>query len=157
MNLATFSVQDPIRGDFVYFEGPSLAAINDDQPVPRFDDSIQTSLGVPSILAGRPMPPGCKETGRGRDAKGYVSTGKLAGRSNFMGGSSGRDPSLGLSGTNFETIANTLEPYVPMLASAAGGLAGLRIAGGAKGATLLVLPAIGAIAGYYIAKNLISY
>ena len=148
--MATFSVQDPIRGDFVYFDGPSLAAINDDQPIPRFASEIVTSLGVPSILAGRPMPQGCKERGRGTQAKGYISTGKLAGKSNFAGGG---DPSLGLAGVQLETVAGAIEPFVPMLAAAAGGLVGLRAAGGARGAKLLVLPAVGAILGHYIAKN----
>ena len=70
-----YSVHDPQSGQFAYFEGGPDVAINDDLPTPRWPSDIRTKLGVPSILASRPLPPDARQTGAGALPVGLLSTG----------------------------------------------------------------------------------
>jgi hypothetical protein len=82
-----YSVHDQIRGDFVYYDYPDGIAINDDQPVPRFERELIGPLGIAASDAGRPLPPGANAIGRGALPRGKVSTGKLGTekRGGFLG------------------------------------------------------------------------
>lgn len=66
-----YSVFDPQRGLYSYYEGPAHPPINGDLPVPSLPDGIH-GIGVPSVDAGRPLPAGAKLVGSGWHAKGIV-------------------------------------------------------------------------------------
>jgi hypothetical protein len=65
-----YSLHDQVNGGFRYFEAPGTVPINDDQPTPAF--AAETALGVPSTLAGRPVPSGMKPAGKGLEARGII-------------------------------------------------------------------------------------
>lgn len=65
-----YSLHDPINGGFRYYEAPGQVPINDDHPTPVF--SVETPLGIPSTLAGRPMPAQGLRRGVGSEARGSI-------------------------------------------------------------------------------------
>jgi hypothetical protein len=67
-----FSLHDQVNGGFKYFEAPGTVPINDDHPTPSF--ASETALGVPSTLAGRPVPANMRPAGKGLEAKGIIIT-----------------------------------------------------------------------------------
>lgn len=87
-----YSVHNPMRGGFDYYEGPDVTPINDDQPTPVFGASIRTKLGIPASLAGRPLPPDAVLRGHGATAHGAVSSG-TRGTWGSTATRSGRNPS----------------------------------------------------------------
>lgn len=89
-----YSVHDPIAGGFSYFEFEDGIETNDDQPLPEFPSSKVTPLGVSSLDAGVPLPPGSRLVGRGKLPKGKVSSGKIGLESRAKGG-----PSVSPDGT----------------------------------------------------------
>lgn len=71
-----YSVHDPIGGGFTYYEFADGIKTNDDQPIPSFEKSKVTVLGVSSLDAAVPLPPDAKPAGRGKLPKGKISSGK---------------------------------------------------------------------------------
>lgn len=71
-----YSVHNPFTGVFDYFEAGPDVPINDDLPTPRWGNDITTKLGVPSSLAGRPLPPGALKVGSGPLPQGLISSGR---------------------------------------------------------------------------------
>jgi hypothetical protein len=66
-----YSVWRPDQGGFDYYEAPEAYNINDDLPTP---DLVEASkIGVPSIEAGRPVPPGAVKAGSGAVARGLIA------------------------------------------------------------------------------------
>jgi hypothetical protein len=65
-----YSLHDQVNGGFKYFEAPGSVGINDDHPTPAFRG--ETPLGVPSTLAGRPVPSRSRPVGRGQEARGII-------------------------------------------------------------------------------------
>ena len=65
-----YSLHDQVNGGFRYFEAPGTVAINDDHATPSF--AMETPLGVPSTLAGRPVPSRSKPIGTGVEARGII-------------------------------------------------------------------------------------
>lgn len=57
-------------GSYQYYETQDVLPINADLPVPSFP--VTTQIGVPSIDAARPMPPGAKFVGTGWQARGTI-------------------------------------------------------------------------------------
>lgn len=68
MNYSCF---DPASGLYDYFEDATQIPINADLPVPQLPKAAG-KIGVPSIDAGRPLPPGARPVGRGWHARGIV-------------------------------------------------------------------------------------
>jgi len=58
-------------GMYAYFEGPGDIPINGDLPVPKLPPAVG-GIGVPSIVAGRPLPAGSKYVGSGWHARGML-------------------------------------------------------------------------------------
>ena len=71
-----YSVHNPVSGAFEYFEAPPDVAINDDLPTPRWGRDVKTKLGVPSSMAGRPLPAGAQPRGSGPQPVGLMSSGQ---------------------------------------------------------------------------------
>ena len=72
-----YSVHNPVTGAFEYFEGGPGVAINDDLPTPKYDASVRTKIGIPSSVAGRPLPPNARRVGSGKLPVGLISTGRV--------------------------------------------------------------------------------
>jgi len=70
-----YSVHNTVAGGFDYYDGPDQVAINDDLPTPKYSSAIETPIGIPASLAGRPLPPGSRPIGHGDLPKGSMSTG----------------------------------------------------------------------------------
>lgn len=66
-----YSCFDPERGDYRLFEDDRTIPINSDLPVPSFGPDIN-GIGVPSMEAARPMPPGARSSGRSWHARGII-------------------------------------------------------------------------------------
>jgi hypothetical protein len=67
-----YSCFDPARGIYDYYESRSVQTpINADLPVPTFPDP-GNKIGVPSIIAGRPLPPDATRIGEGWHARGMI-------------------------------------------------------------------------------------
>ena len=58
-------------GGYTYFETAERAPLGDDLPVPTVRPI--NDLGAPSVLAGRPIPPGARMAGSGQEALGLVA------------------------------------------------------------------------------------
>ena len=71
-----YSVHNPVRGGFDYFEAQPDVPLNDDLPTPRWGSDVKTKLGVPASLAARPLPPGAAPAGQGALPVGLISTGE---------------------------------------------------------------------------------
>lgn len=61
----------PHAGDYEYFESPEKIGLADDLPTPKLP--FGTSVGVPSVDAGRPIPAGAVYRGTGPFAKGVIA------------------------------------------------------------------------------------
>lgn len=90
-----YSVFDPYRGDFEYFEAGDDRKINDDQPIPSFSARSVGPLGVSSLEAGRAVPPGARRVGRGKVAKGRVGRIAIPGEPTVSRSNSGGPDGLG--------------------------------------------------------------
>lgn len=66
-----YSEWDPVSGGYTYFEAAFAPNMNDDLPTPDLPHG--TSLGVPSVEAGRPLPGDAREVGTGDLARGVVT------------------------------------------------------------------------------------
>ncbi len=86
-----YSVHDDRNGGFSYYKAPG-PAINADFQTPSFEQA--SPLGVPSVLASRPLPGGARPAGHGTMPKGSIARrgGGLAWRAK-MAVSQGVDPS----------------------------------------------------------------
>jgi len=70
-----YSKWKPSEGGYDYFEAPERdIPLGDDLPVPSMPKG--TDIGVSSTEAGRPMPPGAKFKGSGKDAIGLIAPAK---------------------------------------------------------------------------------
>lgn len=65
-----YSRWDPTTGEYDYFEGATLAGLNDDLPVPSLPAG--TDIGVASVECGRPLPSGAVPVGSGELARGVI-------------------------------------------------------------------------------------
>jgi hypothetical protein len=66
-----YSRWKPDTGGYEYLEAPGSHNINDDLPTPELRPA--SKIGVPSIEAGRPVPPGAEVVGEGDVAVGIVA------------------------------------------------------------------------------------
>jgi len=66
-----YSCFDPRSGLYDYYADNVQLPINADLPVPQLPQAAW-KIGVPSIDAGRPLPPGARPVGRGWHARGIV-------------------------------------------------------------------------------------
>lgn len=101
-----YSLFDPVRGDFRYFEANDDVGINADQPVPSFRLGSETKLGVSSLVAGRPLPSSARPAGRGPLPKGRIAR-SSAGETVRPGAASRQDPS-GLGSIDLQPTAGSL-------------------------------------------------
>jgi len=91
-----YSCFDPARGIYDYYESKSVQIpINADLPVPSFPPA-GNDIGVPSIIAGRPMPSDARHVGEGWHARGMVAR--------CGGGFSGLGDWLDLSDTAYKAV-----------------------------------------------------
>jgi hypothetical protein len=67
-----YSCFDPKSGLYDYYEGPDTYPINADLPVPSHLPAEIPGIGVPSIVAARPMPSGLQPAGKGWHARGML-------------------------------------------------------------------------------------
>lgn len=67
-----YSCFNPGSGLYDYFESPDGLALNADLPVPNHLTQEIKGIGVPSIVAGRPMPSNAQSVGSGWHARGMV-------------------------------------------------------------------------------------
>lgn len=68
MNYCVF---DARTGVYAYYKGPDHPPINGDLPTPSLANGI-AGIGMPSVDAGRDLPPGAKRVGQGWHAKGII-------------------------------------------------------------------------------------
>jgi len=67
-----YSCFAPRTGLYDYFESPEATPLNADLPIPRLPAEVN-GIGVPSIVAGRPLPAGARIVGRGWHPRGMVA------------------------------------------------------------------------------------
>jgi len=149
--MSVYSVHDDVNGGFVYYETPERLAVNDDQPFPSFPSGSNTDLGVSSLEAGRPLPSGSKQVGRGDVAKGRMSTGRPPGVLQSLRALPGTiDPSLGaFDASTVEDFGRKLEPAIPYLSATAGALVGARFGEGRSTSTRVLLTIAGSALMFY--------
>jgi hypothetical protein len=148
-----YSVFDQGRGDFAYYEAEDGIDINDDRPVPRFDPAIRTPIGIPSVLAGRPMPSGAKYVGRGVEAVGMVSTGKPQKAGSVLSKAvASLDPSLGAF--DIEDTNKYVKPAIPFMAATAGAMVAYRLTERQSAFITFAAVIAGAYAGFYGSRRL---
>lgn len=86
--VTRYSRWDPATGGWSYFDAPEpLPNLNDDLPTPSLVPASR--IGVPSIEAGRPLPPGAVYVGDGDVAQGLVApvdSARLVARTGPLGG-----------------------------------------------------------------------
>ena len=87
------SVFDPVAGLWEHLECPDRIGVNDDHPTPVFPSGMK--LGIPSTIAARPLPQGCRRIGAGPHVRGTVSSRSSIVRQGPGADMGGRDPSLG--------------------------------------------------------------
>jgi hypothetical protein len=67
-----YSRWDPATGGWSYYDAPDpLPNLNDDLPTPQLVSA--SSIGVPSIEAGRPLPSSAVYVGQGESAQGLIA------------------------------------------------------------------------------------
>lgn len=66
-----YSCFDAASGLYDYYETSQKTPLNADLPIPQLGAS-DYGIGVPSIKAGRPLPPDAKHIGRGWHARGMI-------------------------------------------------------------------------------------
>jgi hypothetical protein len=71
MSTTIYSRWKPDTGGFEYLQAPGSYNLNDDLPAPELRPA--TKIGVPSIEAGRPIPPGAQVVGEGAVAVGVIA------------------------------------------------------------------------------------
>jgi hypothetical protein len=69
--MVIYSVWRPDGGYDYYEDRREVAALGNDLPIP--DLKIAGVVGVPSIEAGRPVPPGARHVGTGPLARGLIA------------------------------------------------------------------------------------
>lgn len=80
-----YSVFDPSKGIYSYFETPENKAVNSDLPIPSFR-SDAGKIGVAAIDAARPLPAQARKVGEGWTARGILaSSDGLSGLGSFVG------------------------------------------------------------------------
>lgn len=94
MSTTIYSRWKPDTGGYEYLQAPGSFNINDDLPSPVLQAA--TKIGVPSIEAGRPVPPGSKIVGEGDVAVGLIAPvdeARLVRRTRSLAGLDGAPPS----------------------------------------------------------------
>lgn len=70
--VTRYSRWDPATGGWSYYDAPEpLPNLNDDLPTPQLPPA--SAIGVPSIEAGRPIPPSAAYVGQGDVAQGLIA------------------------------------------------------------------------------------
>lgn len=95
-----YSVFQPDRGLYAYYETPDALAFNADLPIPQLTRDAG-KVGVAAIDAARALPANARRVGEGWNARGIIAT---------------PDPAPAFSGDNW---AKTSMPYVAAVAVAA--------------------------------------